>query len=352
MDDVVFERCGGLGLITLNRPGALNALTSGMCAAVRNRLQDWEQDEAIKVVAVVGAGDKAFCAGGDVVKVANSYKAGTDEWQDFFLNEYRMNIAIDAFSKPYVALVDGITMGGGVGISIPGDYWVATEKTVFAMPETGLGLFPDVGGGWFLPRLPGAAGMYLALTGARLKAADLHALRIASHVTTSDQIDALVMALASVSSGADVADVLARFHCTPDLAPINTDLPRIDLHYGKESVDAIIASLSTSDDDWCAKQRDILSTKSPTSLKVSFEQLMRGKEMPNFAANMAMEYRLVNHIMEGADFFEGVRAILIDKDQAPVWSPKSLDAVSAEHVAAHFAPLPAGEELLDRMDES
>lgn len=215
--EVLFENRGNIGLITLNRPKALNSLTEGMCTLIREQLEAWRVSPSVQAVVVVGSGEKAFCAGGDVVKVTKSYKAGTKEWQGFFREEYLMNIAIAEFPKPYISLVDGIAMGGGVGVSIPGDFWVATEKTLFAMPETGLGLFPDVGGGWFLPRLPGETGMYLALTGARIKAPDLYALGIASHVIASEQVEDVISALAGavIKENRDVADVLDQFHADP-----------------------------------------------------------------------------------------------------------------------------------------
>ena len=347
-EDVVFEVRGSLGLITLNRPKALNSLTAGMCIAVYDQLKAWEADDTVQVIAVVGAGEKAFCAGGDVVKVTSSFKEGTTEWQDFFFNEYRMNVAIAECSKPYISFVDGITMGGGVGVSIPGDYWVASEKTLFAMPETGLGLFPDVGGGWFLPRLPGAVGMYLALTGARLKAPDLFALGLASHVVESANTEAALKALETCVV-ADVEALLNSFHRDPEPAPIAEFLPLIDEHFDGHSVEDIIAGLLSDAHEWCAKQADILVTKSPMSMKLSFAQLRRGEQMASFRENMAMEYALVNHIMAGHDFAEGVRAILIDKDQAPRWQPARLEDVTDEAVENHFKPLGPGEGLLDRI---
>ncbi|WCL55152.1 enoyl-CoA hydratase/isomerase family protein [Gimibacter soli] len=345
--EVLFEIKGGIGLITLNRPKALNSLTQGMCNAIRAGLKDWERDPRVHAVVVVGAGEKAFCAGGDVVKVSTSYKEGTDDWRGFFHDEYLMNVAIDEFKKPYVSLVDGICMGGGVGVSIPGDFWVATEKTLFAMPETGLGLIPDVGGGWFLPRLPGEAGMYLALTGARLKAADLFALGIATHVVASADVPALVQALADadIHCGNCVKGVLAKFHKEPDPAPLAAHMDQIDEIFAGFSVEDIIAGLKADGGEWAVKEYDLLLTKSPTSMKVTFEQLRRGAAAETFREVMLMEYRIVTHILAGNDFHEGVRAILIDKDQKPVWSPATLADVSDKAVAAHFEPLGSAAEL-------
>jgi len=348
--EVLFENRGCLGLITLNRPKALNSLTGAMCTLIRRQLDAWRISPSVQAVVVVGAGDKAFCAGGDVVKVTKCFQAGSDDWLGFFREEYLMNIAIAEFPKPYISLVDGITMGGGVGVSIPGDFWVASEKTLFAMPETGLGLFPDVGGGWFLPRLPGETGMYLALTGARLKAPDLYALGIASHVAASRQMDALIAALATadIKGTRDVADILAGFHSDPDPAPLSLYFEDIDDHFDTESVEEIIESLAADTGDWAQKQHSILMTKSPTSLKLTFEQLKRGAAAESFRENMAMEYRMVNHIMAGPDFHEGVRALLLDKDNAPKWQPATLADVTDAVIDKHFENLGAGELLASK----
>ena len=339
--EVLFETRGNIGLITLNRPKALNSLTHNMAVAIHRQLDAWKITPSVQAVVVVGAGDKAFCAGGDVVKVTQSYKAGTGEWRDFFHDEYLMNIAIHEFPKPYISLVDGIAMGGGVGVSIPGDFWVASEKTLFAMPETGLGLFPDVGGGWFLPRLPGETGMYLALTGARIKAPDLYALGIATHHIASDQMDAVVDALAgaTIKDNRDVADVLNRFHKDPEPAPLAQYFDRIDGAFVGVRVDEIIHQLELEECEWSQKQFKILCSKSPTSLKLTLAQLRRGAVLESFRDNMRMEFRMVNRVMEGSDFYEGVRSILIDKDNAPVWNPNSLDRVSNEAIEAYFEPL-------------
>jgi len=347
--EVVFEKRGNIGLITLNRPKALNSLTHGMCVEIKAMLDEWKVMPSVQAVVVIGAGEKAFCAGGDVVKVSKSVQAGTREWRDFFHDEYLMNIAIAEFPKPYVSLVDGITMGGGVGVSIPGDFWVATEKTMFAMPETGLGLIPDVGGGWFLPRLPGETGMYLALTGARMKAPDLYALGIASHVVNSLDVNPIVKALAETEIKCEdcVRVVLDKFHKDPDPAPMAEVFEEIDGAFAGVRVDEIMHMLEVDESEWAQKQFKILCTKSPTSLKVTFEQLRRGMAIDTFRDNMRMEFRVVSHLMEGKDFHEGVRAILLDKDNAPVWNPNSLDRVSEEDVVAHFAPLGDDELAVD-----
>lgn len=339
--EVLFEKRGNIGLITLNRPKALNSLTHGMCVAIKRQLDDWKLSPSVQAVVVVGAGEKAFCAGGDVVKVSKSFQTGTAEWRDFFHDEYLMNIAIGEFPKPYISLADGITMGGGVGVSIPGDFWVATEKTMFAMPETGLGLIPDVGGGWFLPRLPGETGMFLALTGARIKAPDLYALGIASHTVRSDQVDDVMAALAGaeIKNNDDAKEVLDGFHADPEPAPLSPLFDDIDDHFDAGTIDLIMENLAGDQGEWAQKQLGILQRKSPTSMKVTFEQLKRGANMETFRDNMRMEFRLVSHLMEVGDFHEGVRAILIDKDNTPHWSPSALDGVSVDDTARFFENL-------------
>ena len=345
--EVLFEERGNIGLITLNRPKALNSLTHGMCVEIKRQLDVWKNLRSVQAVVVVGAGDKAFCAGGDVVKVSKSVQAGTREWRDFFHDEYLMNIAIHEFPKPYISLVDGIAMGGGVGVSIPGDFWVATEKTMFAMPETGLGLIPDVGGSWFLPRLPGETGMYLALTGARIKAPDLYALGIASHVVHSQDINSIILALSEkhIKCVDCVQVVLDSFHANPEPAPMVLHYEEIDGAFSGVRVDEILHMLELDESEWSQQQFKFLMRKSPTSLKLTFAQLRRGMAIDDFRDNMRMEFRIVSRTMKGKDFHEGVRAILIDKDNAPMWNPASLDMVSDEAIAAHFENL--GPDELD-----
>ena len=340
-DQVLFEIRGSIGLITLNRPKALNSLTREMCNAVRAELDAWKTDPRVRAVVVIGAGEKAFCAGGDVVMVANAIKDGTQDGHHFFHDEYLMNIAIKEFPKPYISLVDGIVMGGGVGISVHGDFWVASDKTLFAMPETGIGLFPDVGGGWFLPRLPGEVGMYLALTGARIKAADLYAIGIASHVVPSDKTADLIDALAGAEIHCEncVKTVLDKFHGDPGSAPLAEFMDQIDEHFSGLSVEDIMIGLAADSDEWCLKHHATMMRMSPTSLKVTYEQLVRGRGLDDFRENMKIELRIGAEIAKGNDFVEGIRALLIDKDNAPKWNPATLDGVSDKDVANHFEPI-------------
>lgn len=334
--DILFERTGALECVTLNRPKAMNALTLPMCLEYHKRLEDWVTDGAVRAVFIEGAGEKAFCAGGDVIGLYESGKAGTDYWRHFFRDEYRLNTAIHEFPKPYIAAIDGITMGGGVGVSVHGRYRIATERTVFAMPETGIGLFPDVGGSYFLPRLPGAAGMFLALTGERLKAADCLALGVATHFVPSERLADLKAALAKANtSDANWVDrVLKKFTADPGEAAILAHKDEIDTHFGKDRLREILASLEGGS-EWAKDLRTKLDAKSPTSVAVAFGQMVRGRKL-SFRGAMRMEYRIVNEIMTGHDFYEGVRALLINKDKAPKWKPARFADLSDTAVAAHF----------------
>lgn len=349
-DEILFSVKGRVGFVRLNRPRALNSLTREMCVAMHAQLGEWAADTAVDAVIIEGEGEKAFCAGGDVVRVARSAQEGTDAWWRFFHDEYRNNSLIGRLPKPYAALIDGITMGGGVGVSVHGDYRVATERTLFAMPETGLGLIPDVGGSHFLPRLPGETGMYLALTGYRAKAADCLYLGVATHYMPSETLTAMKAALVDRDDRVDMARlgvVLDEHASAPGEAPLAEHRAAIDRHFAQDSVEAILGSLDADDSDWAQKTAKILRGKSPTSLKLSFELLRRGAAL-DLDDCLRMEYRVVRRIMTmDTDFFEGVRSILIDKDNAPRWSPATLDAVDDAAIAAHFENLGDSELKLD-----
>lgn len=345
-DEVVFTRKGAIGHILLNRPKALNALTLNMCELMTAQLKAWAVDEDVKAVVVTGTGEKAFCAGGDVVRLYEDGRAGKPYPYQFWKTEYRLNTLIRRYPKPYIALIDGIVMGGGVGVSVHGGYRIATDRTMFAMPETGIGLFPDVGGGYFLPRLPGASGVYLGLTGRRLKGPDCVALGIANAFVRHDKLAALEEKLAAdaVSDLDEISYLVGLFAEPVDDAPISGDLTNIGRYFAGETVEQILAALDAGDDAWAADQRKILSSKSPTAMKVTLHQIRAGAGL-SFEECMKMEWRIANRCAVGKDFYEGVRALLIDKDNAPKWSPSTLADVSAADVAAYFAPLPDDHEL-------
>jgi enoyl-CoA hydratase len=321
-DEVLFGREGRLGLVTLNRPAALNALNRGMCVALHRQLMAWAVDDAVEVVAIEGAGERAFCAGGDVVGLHAAGRAGSPAWETFFHDEYRMNQAIAHYPKPYVALVDGISMGGGVGVSVHAPYRVATERTLFAMPETGIGLIPDVGGTHALPRFPGELGTWAGLTGARVKGADCVHVGYATHYVPSAETGALKERLAH--SHETVAHVLSTFDSeAPDgISPLRDG---IDYHFGHDSVEAILESLDGGD-DWAMAQAATIRAMSPTSLKLTLHGLRAGAGATIEQA-LRLEYRMVSAIKSGHDFYEGVRAQLIDKDRSPRWSPAALGDV-------------------------
>jgi enoyl-CoA hydratase len=333
--EVLFERRGALGLITLNRPKALNALTHEMCVAMKAQLDQWAKDDAVKTVAVRGAGDRAFCAGGDIRALYESGKAGTPYALEFYRDEYILNAAIKHYPKPYVALIQGINMGGGVGVSVNGSHRIAGEGMVFAMPETGIGLFPDVGGSYFLPRCPGEVGMFLGLTGFRLKTADSLYAGIATDFVPASRWDTLLKAL---SDGTAPDTAIAGLKDGVPGTFLLEHRSAIDRIFASGSVEEILAGLDAEHEDWTGDIAKTIRMKSPTSLKIAFRQIREGKNL-DFDDCMKMEYRMVNRIVAGRDFYEGVRAVIIDKDNAPKWQPSELSDVSQADVDAYFAPL-------------
>jgi enoyl-CoA hydratase len=345
MQDILFEGRGRAGLITLNRPKALNALTLDMVDAMDARLREWRSDNAVEMVIIRGAGERAFCAGGDIRALHDSGKAGTPYVIDFYAREYRLNTLIKRFPKPYIAIVNGIDMGGGVGVSVHGSARIGGEGLMFAMPETGIGLFPDVGGTHFLPRCPGEVGLYLALTGARLDVTDAKYAGVATHVVPTAQHEELI---AGLCDGAHpIERVLGRFAISPENKSKLAGLQGpIDRHFSQNSVEAIVSSLKSDTSLFAAETLKVLQTKSPTSLKVTYRQIREGKKL-GFEDCMRLEFRLTNRFMRGHDFYEGVRAVIVEKDNAPRWEPATLEAVTNGDIDAYFAPLPGGDLALD-----
>ena len=342
--EILFEQRGAVGLVTLNRPKALNALTHGMVVAMKAKLDAWAGDPAIGIVVVRGAGEKAFCAGGDIRAIAESGRAGTNYALDFWHDEYILNATIKHYPKPYLALIHGIVMGGGVGVSVHGRYRIACETTLFAMPETGIGFFPDVGGSYFLPRCPGEIGMYLALTGARLKAADAMYAGIATDIMSADQQDAIIAALADGEMPGDLmSEVTGGYIVRRELEdggppPLSEHRAKIDRLFAGDFVEAILAGLDTEADDWSRATAATIRTKSPTSLKLTFREIREGTKL-SFDDCMRMEYRMASRILLGTDFYEGVRAVIVDKDNAPKWRPAALSDVTNKAIDAYFEPL-------------
>jgi len=341
--EILFDVRRGTGFITLNRPKALNALTLRMIRELIPQLAAWQEDASVKAVVIQGAGERAFCAGGDVRAVWEAGRNGDPLTEDFFREEYRVNRTIHTFAKPYVALIDGITMGGGVGLSVHGSHRVAGDKTMVAMPEVGIGLFPDVGGTYFLPRLPGRLGLFLALTGWRLNAADAVYCGIATDYVPSERTAELATAFAQLdwSTGAPdtlVDGLIERFKTDPGPSELAGHQELIDHCFSGRSVESILTALDEAGDDWAAKIAKIIRRQSPTSLKVTVAQLEKGATL-DFDQAMIQEYRLSQAFMAGKDFYEGIRAVLVDKDHQPKWTPGDLTAVTAEMVEAHFRPL-------------
>ncbi len=352
-DDILFGRKGGVGTVLLNRPHALNAFTLGMYRQFDPMLRRWADDPEIHAVLVEGAGDRAFCAGGDVRAV---YEAGKgisgdrDFTSVFFAEEYRIIRRIHHYPKPYIAIIDGITMGGGAGVSVNGAYRVATEHTMFAMPETGIGLFPDVGATRFLNLCPGRIGRYLGLTGARLGTADALYCRLATHFVPRDSVSVLKAALAG-KVGADAARVealLGQFAADPGAPPFAARRAMIDRCFAGDTVETILDALQseTGDRKWAGETRALLLTKSPTSLRITLRQLVLGQGF-DLEDALRLEYRMTQHVMAAHDFYEGIRAVLVDKDQQPKWRPESLAEVTDTMAEAYFSSLGPGELAFD-----
>ena len=333
--EILFEKRGVLGLITLNRPKALNALTHEMCLKMTVQLDEWASDPTVTTVAITAAGERAFCAGGDVRALYESGKAQTPYALQFWHDEYILNAAIKHFPKPYVAFLKGIVMGGGVGVSVHGSHRVADETVTFAMPETGIGLFPDVGGAYFLSRIDGEIGLYMGLTGARLKAADCLYTGVATHFVPAANTDAVIARLAKGDLPDTAIGGLAAAVGESPLVAQSADIDRI---FAGTSVDAILAALEGNASEWARSTAKALRSKSPTSLKLAYRQIRDGARL-EFDDCMRMEYRIVNRIVVGHDFYEGVRATIIDKDGAPKWQPADLAGVSNADIDTYFAPL-------------
>jgi len=340
--EVIARIEGAVGRITLNRPQALHALTTNMCRLMIEALLTWRADAAVKLVMIDHAGERGFCAGGDIRMLAESGAGDGAKAREFFFTEYRLNTLLHDYPKPLVAVMDGITMGGGVGLSRPCRYRVATERTTFAMPETGIGLFPDVGGGWFLSRMSDHIGLWLALTGARIKAADCELTGIATDYVESARLPDLKAAI--VADPAAIETLLTEFEADAGRPPLAAHQDEIARLFAGDSVEAIFANLKAADTDWAREQLAILATKSPQTMKVAFRQLRLGGAMTRFADNMAMEYRIGARVVQRHDFLEGVRAVIVDKDNSPKWEPATLENVDEALLDGIFAPLPSPEE--------
>jgi enoyl-CoA hydratase len=344
--DVLIRTQGHAGIISLNRPAALHALTLDMVHAMTATLQKWTKSKKVKCVIIDHAEGRGFCAGGDISFLRNS--AVHDDGgsgRKFFHDEYQLNHLLFTYPKPVVAFMDGITMGGGVGISQPAKYRVATEHTRFAMPETGIGLFPDVGGGWYLSRLEGRVGQYLALSGARINGAECEALGLATHYLSSDTTGEVKHRI-SEEDPDRIEGILGQMSVKPPESKLTDqdNIIRINRLFASDVYEKILAALEADGSDWAMREAATLGTKSPQTCKVALRQLAEGAKMTDFADNMRMEYRIASRVLTRPDFAEGVRAVIVDKDNAPKWNPAKAEGVTDALLDEIFAPLPADEE--------
>ena len=340
-DEVLAFVDGTVARLRLNRPRALHALNQGMCQAMIDALAAWRSDPAIELVLLDHAEGRGFCAGGDVRAVAESGSGDGAIARAFFRVEYQLNHLLFTYAKPIVSFLDGVTMGGGVGIGLPARFRVATERTVFAMPEATIGLFPDVGGGWYLSRLPGRLGQYLALTAARLDGADCLATGLATHLVASGTLDAVKQRL--IEHPAEVRTILDDASAAPADAPILSQLAQIDRLFAADELEDILAALDADGGEWAARTLAGLRAKSPQACKVALRLLRDGAARTDFADEMRAEYGLAVHVCQRPDFAEGVRALLIDKDLAPRWDPPTPEGVTGHMLDTIFAPLPDDE---------
>ena len=343
-DDILLKVEGHAGFISLNRPSALHALTLPMVHAMTQALLEWRDDPAVKCVVIDHADGRGFCAGGDIAFLRNSaMNDGGVSGLKFFHDEYQLNHLLITYPKPVVAFMDGICMGGGVGISQPARFRVATENTKFAMPETGIGLFPDVGGGWYLSRLEGRVGQFLALTGARIAGAGCLALGLATHYLTSNLLAEAKSRIAT-EDVERIDGILGTLSVTPPDSKIVETIVQINRHFASDRLEDIFASLEGDESDWAMKELATLRSKSPQTCKVALRQLAESLKLTDFADNMAMEYRIASRVLVRPDFAEGVRAVIVDKDNSPKWDPATAEGVTDALIDAIFAPLPAQEE--------
>jgi enoyl-CoA hydratase len=342
--DILTRIDGHAGIISLNRPTALHALTLDMVHAITSALQKWATAKKVKCVIIDhAAGGRGFCAGGDIAFLRASALEGGAAGRKFFHDEYQLNHLLFTYPKPVVAFMDGITMGGGVGISQPAKFRVATENTRFAMPETGIGLFPDVGGGWYLSRLEGRIGQYLALTGARIDGAECDALGLATHYLSSEALDEAKRRI-SEDDPERIDGILGTLAAQPPDPKILGHIIQINQNFASDRFEDILAVLDADGSDWAIRERATLMTKSPQTCKVALRQLAESARMADFADNMRMEYRIGHRVLVRPDFAEGVRAVIVDKDNAPKWDPANAQGVTDQLLDAIFAALPADEE--------
>ena len=331
----LIEHSGTLGRIRLNRPKALNSLTLTMVRDIEKALDAFEADPEVTAVLLTGEGERGLCAGGDIRMIYDGGKAGSPEPVDFWREEYRLNARLNRLEKPFVAFMDGIVMGGGVGVSVYASHRIVTERTRFAMPETGIGFFPDVGASWFLTRRKDELGTYAALTGEQLAAGDAIALGLADRYVPSERLPELAEAL---SRRPDVSATIAAFAQTPPPASVAAQQHLIDRLFAFDTIEDILKALAQDGSAFAERTLGVLRTKSPLSLKVTLRLLRLGRQEASLEACLEREFSAIAAVLRSHDFYEGVRAAVVDKDRNPQWRPAHLEDVTAEDVAAFFKP--------------
>ncbi|MEV0192020.1 enoyl-CoA hydratase/isomerase family protein [Kitasatospora purpeofusca] len=348
-DEVLVRRDGAVGRIVLDRPRALNSLTHGMVLDVRAALDAFAEDDAVRAVVLTGAGERGLCAGGDIRAFHDDAKLGGAGTRAFLRDEYRLNELISRYPKPYVAVMDGITMGGGVGVSAHGSVRIVTERSVVALPETRIGLVPDVGGSRLLSRAPGELGTHLGLSAASMTPGDALLCGFADHFVPSARLPELLADLAD-PAGAPVAEVVARYAEPAPASPLAEQREWIDACYAADSVEEIVARLVASGVPEAKQAAEELAERSPTMLKVTLSALRRARSHGSLAESLEQEYRVSCAAVAHHDLVEGIRAQVVDKDRNPRWSPGTLAEVDARAVAAFFEPPAEGDLRLDRTD--
>jgi enoyl-CoA hydratase len=343
-DEVLIRREGRAGRITMNRPKALNALTHGMVGSIWKALSEWQYDSGVELVLLDGAGERGLCAGGDVRSLYESRGHGSGFARTFWRDEYRLNALIARYPKPYVALQDGIVMGGGIGLSAHGSHRIVTERSQLAMPETGIGLIPDVGGTWLLANAPGETGAYLGLTGATMHGADAIYARFSDALVPSAKLPALIARLLDPGGGS-VGEAIRGFAEGSGESELARRRGAIDAAFANSEVERMHMALAEVPDEWAAQSRAGLAQKSPKSLKLTLAAIRQARRLPSLEEALKVEYRLTVRLFEDGEFPEGVRALLIDKDRKPKWSPPELGEVTPELVSRYLVPLPSEEEL-------
>lgn len=338
-EDLLVWQDGSLGRLKLNRPKALNALTFEMALGVRDALETWRHDDSIKTIVIEGEGEKAFCAGGDILHLYNIGRETPQIGVDFWRDEYRLNAMIAEYPKPYISLMDGITMGGGVGVSAHASHRIVTERSMIAMPEASIGFLPDVGGTYILSRAPGSTGVYLGMTGARMNAADAIFAGFADSYIPSAKITPL---LELIKTGKDVDECIGTFSTLADDGKLCEQQGLISEAFDHASSMGCVESLeemASSENAWAVKSLKLLRKNSPLSVASAHYAIRKAASLETLEACLALEFRFAARTLYRDDFYEGVRAIVVDKDRPPVWTPTRLEDVTPEMVAAAFASL-------------